>query len=39
MTISTFVEQAYFYTEWNKYSFAAHKGGFFYKLVSRRYIF
>ena len=34
-----FFERAWFYTEWNNYSYAAHKANFFYKLLTRRCIF
>ena len=38
-TISIFFERTQFYTEWNNYSYSAHNGCFFYKLLTRRYIF
>ena len=35
----SFLEPAEFCTERNNYSDAVHKGNFFYKLLTRRYIF
>ena len=37
---TNFLEWALFYTEWNNYSYAAHKGRFFKKkLITRMHIF
>ena len=33
------IKRVKFYAEWNNYSYAAHKGDFFCKLLTRSYIF